>query len=307
MDELSEKNIIKNIFVLYKNNKISSQNSYMFFYIIIIFIVLFIYLMIEYNRQSILLDWNNNRCNPKYMFMAGFIQKDVKDGVQYTYDNFLECTQRSKVISDGIKKVNSTNDNLINTAYDIYNDGMIKKDDIDREIEKLNKDSINNEQKFTNISNTMDLIYTQHQRIYNIMNMYVTRLTFVIKNIYDYIGNVLLYKIYNHKKKMDIDNFHNEIKTEYLNIINGDVNKCYNSYNNNRRNSNYQNLDYKECIDFAANATNRLLALKDKIDKFNTENIIVKQDIEKLCDIFDGNIPQFSNYNCKQIFTNYTE
>jgi hypothetical protein len=296
--ESNVKNIIGNISNIYKYTNYQSQNqgSYIGLFIIIIFILIVIYLLLESIRQTALLDWNNNRCNPRYMFMAGLIQKDKKDGIQYTYDNFLDCTSKSKNIAEGIKMVNNTNNYMIEKVNNIYEDGSLKLDDIKKELDELDKKSIENKDKTTNISNTMDAIYTQHKRIYNIMDMYIKRLTFVINNIYDYVGNILLYKIYGLKTKLNVDEFHTSIKTEYINIMNSDVKKCYEKYKLN---------NYKDAINFAANANNRLLALKAKIDKYITDNSVTKSNIEKVCNMFDAEIPQFADYSCDKIFTNY--
>jgi hypothetical protein len=137
------------------------------------------------------------------------------------------------------------------------------------------------------------------------MDMYIKRILFITTNIYNYVGNIILYKIYGYKKKMDIDTFHQEIKNEYFSILRGDVTKSYNSYKKNIDKPNHNDLDYKECIDYASNATNRLIALKTKIDKFKDKNKPVKTNIDKLCNILKNDTTNFSNYSCDKIYANY--
>ena len=70
-------------------------NSVMIF----IFITLFVFLVYTYckvmqTRETIADDWNNQRCNPKYIPFAGLItHPDDTTAFQYTNDNFQYCVQ----------------------------------------------------------------------------------------------------------------------------------------------------------------------------------------------------------------------
>jgi hypothetical protein len=64
---------------------------------IIIFIVLCITLtfMIQIELTASSLNWEKNKCIPKYMFLSGFIKKDDKLGIlASTEKNFKECVKQ---------------------------------------------------------------------------------------------------------------------------------------------------------------------------------------------------------------------
>jgi hypothetical protein len=305
------KELLNPISEIYKNktNELKSSNSTSYIiFVLIIFIIVIVYFLIEYNRKAILLDWNNNKCNPKYMFISGFIQNDVKDGIQYTYDNFVECINRSEPIKQEVKNYNTQINNLIDDYQDVYSYGIdqSRNETIEKNLER----QMNRHKEYKNdtekILNVMDLIYTQHQRLYNVMDMYINRTIYVVNNIYRYVGNALLYKLYKYKQQMNIDKFHKDIKIEYQNIINSDVTNAYNKYNTTKSQPNPETLDYRDSINKASSATNRLLALKKKIDDFNKSNNVTKEKINQVCTVLHRN-PIFSsdNINCERVFNNY--
>ncbi len=298
--ESTSENVVKTISDIYKNKIITSNNSNSFIYVIIIFIFVFIYLIIEFNRQAILLDWKNNKCNPRYMFISGMIQNEVQDGVQYTYDNFLECTRQNETVSNAIKSVYENTTKLDNNADNAIKNINLMSENLDISMSETNKTSLNNQTNINNISTTMDLLYTQHTKLYNIMKMYIDRTLYIVNNIYDYIANVLYYKLNTYKKELDIDNFNSEIIFEYNNIIDTDVSSCYNYYNNG---------DYYNCIQRAASATDRLNKLKNRVKEYTnntSEKIDKTKKIDKICRLFDdSNISQINTHKCTDIFSNY--
>lgn len=97
MDENTPKNNLNNISKLYENLNYFDQygGSFILFIIItFVFIVAVAYCLIMINSQPIIDDWQNNRCKPYIIPIAGFIThpEGVTAG-EYTAENFTYCTQ----------------------------------------------------------------------------------------------------------------------------------------------------------------------------------------------------------------------
>ena len=62
------------------------------FIIILIFIIIILNLYLKNNVNEAKLNWNVNKCIPKYMFISGFVKKNPNSGILgSTYDNFRSC------------------------------------------------------------------------------------------------------------------------------------------------------------------------------------------------------------------------
>jgi hypothetical protein len=100
MNNISEKDIINSVD---KINKLYDNLSYLDTYgtsvLLFIIITIFVFLIQSYcivmrNAADIKSDWVNQRCNPKVIPFAGFINKpDNKSIVDYTGENFSYCVQ----------------------------------------------------------------------------------------------------------------------------------------------------------------------------------------------------------------------
>ena len=61
--------------------------------VIVIFIVLYYLVLIEFTVSK--LNWEINKCIPKYMFFSGFIQKEENEGILGTINKtFKKCVNR---------------------------------------------------------------------------------------------------------------------------------------------------------------------------------------------------------------------
>lgn len=293
---------IQKISNIYKNNFIENNSTSTLLIVIVAILIFFIviYYFIEINRNSILLDWNNNKCNPKYIFFSGFIQKDNPNKLQYNYDNFLECSiNKSTTIKNALKSIRRTDNNLINDGNNTY---QIEKNNFDTTQSTIDE-KINNEipkitNNVSNISNKMDLLYQQHQRIYNITEMYINRIILLFNNIYKYIANSFQYKLYEYKRNMDIDTFNTDLRSKYITILNTYVSNGFSSYRSKNYENSYNNIN--EAID-------NLDGLIKKINVYNNLHKTDISNIDKLCTIMNTN-DKFVNsgYACNNIFTNYS-
>jgi hypothetical protein len=85
-------------------NKIYDKMTYLDMYgstvVLFICITLFVFFIYTFfqaiqKKQALVDDWTNQRCNPKYIPFAGFINApDGTTAFQYTGENFQFCSQK---------------------------------------------------------------------------------------------------------------------------------------------------------------------------------------------------------------------
>jgi hypothetical protein len=117
-------------------NKLYDKLGYFDLYgnsvIIFIFVTLFVFLVYSYcsimqTKEAIAADWTNQRCNPKNIPFAGYINKpDGKTAFEYTGENFQYCVQNILVSITGyalepLQYMVSALTNIFNMAADAIN------------------------------------------------------------------------------------------------------------------------------------------------------------------------------------------
>lgn len=96
----------------------------MFFILIIILLLVFSYTTIMKNMQPIKDNWAVERCNPKVIPFAGFINKpDGVSSIQYTQDNFNYCMQNilTSITGYALEPLTYTTANLTSLYGEIAN------------------------------------------------------------------------------------------------------------------------------------------------------------------------------------------
>lgn len=62
------------------------------------FILTAMVLYIKVNLNLSTVNWAKSKCNPKYMFISGFIKKNMGDSILSSiYDNFVSCVSTYKI------------------------------------------------------------------------------------------------------------------------------------------------------------------------------------------------------------------
>ena len=65
------------------------------FIILLIVIIFVIYYIIKINLSIANLEWDKNKCVPKYMFVSGFMDNNKDKGIlEYTRRNFDKCIKK---------------------------------------------------------------------------------------------------------------------------------------------------------------------------------------------------------------------
>jgi hypothetical protein len=98
---------------------------------VITFLLLTLFVLFVYTLSRVLLikteiadDWVNQRCNPKYIPFAGFINKPEGKGImEYTNENFNYCVQNTTTSTTGafVSPINSLTDTLTSSFNNLKN------------------------------------------------------------------------------------------------------------------------------------------------------------------------------------------
>lgn len=299
-----DSNKILYISKIYKDHIIhrSSNSKLMIYLVLFAFVILFVYYFIDVNRKNILLDWENNRCNPKYMFISGYIKNDTDNNIQYTYDNFLECTNRNERIKETKKIIHKTDKSMFETIDKLYDIEQTTEnsasDIINSQINDISINYLNVENNKKNVYNKMDLLYDQHKKIYNITEMYINRFIFVIDYIFKYISNVFEYNLYNYKSQFNaaFNRKNTAIRNSYISKI-AQIQLSFDKYNL---------KDFDSAYTSANSALNKLVQLTNDMDEFESNNLSTTNKINNTCDIMKNNSKLVTSTNsCGIIFPNY--
>jgi hypothetical protein len=291
---------------IYKENIIhKTSNSTLIFYLFIfLFIIMFIYFFIDINRKNILLDWENNRCNPKYMFISGYIKNDTDNNIQYTYDNFIDCVNKNEYIQQSKQIIRSTDNKMNDAVNSIYKNEITITDNVSNNNDNLSSNYLLLENNKNIMENKMDLLYDQHKKIYNIMEMYINRTIFVIDYIFKYISNVFQYNLYNYKSQLNRNfiTLNNSTRSSYISTMQI-IQNSFNQYNS----ENYNNAYSKATI--AISTLQNLINDMNNFESDNntTNNTTNKTKIDNICSMMSNNSKLINGRDsCDIIFPNYS-
>ena len=154
-------------------------------FLIFLCIYLYLHIGISISKQ----DWENKKCDPKYLYYSGFIKNEPNmNGIESTIHNFNNC------ISRGYKEaINEYNNDLTN-KYNDYKGEIVYEGDINSYYRKNIKINQNNDEDIIkdlslNISRDSTLTYNTLDNL----GIYVDQLDQIMDYVYQYSKNYLSY------------------------------------------------------------------------------------------------------------------
>ncbi len=199
-------------------------DTYSFNVLIVIgfmFIVFFFYV-----KNNITIDqknWGLQKCNPKYLFYSGYIQKNG-DSSAYdsTVDNFYECTNRvvteysDTMVSKGFQ---NTLDNL-NKKLITFDDQTIAEKEASEKVFQTNVNSISSQfdkmEQDISLNTNDTLLYSNLKSI----GIYMDQLNAIMNYVGQYTKQYLTYRMMDYANKCVIDpNCNNKENDNYAKAI----------------------------------------------------------------------------------------
>ena len=202
-------NTIKDIYKLNKNisniKKVSLNEYTINFFIVFVALAA---LFIMYIKIDLTIDeknWKVNKCNPKYLFFSGYIQKNPNStSIDTTIDNFYDCAQMyTSGLNDSLNlPLNNLHEKIkkkfVSFEKSQMNRAKMKQQDIKTDIDKVTKQITELEKDISfNITENSAYTYTYLKNI----GYYIDHLNGIMDYIRVYIKNYFTYlMLYNANK-----------------------------------------------------------------------------------------------------------
>jgi hypothetical protein len=265
--------------------------------ILLIFVVfsLFGYLYTNAQNKLLQLNWNDQKCNPRYLFFSGFLNPVDKNPWISTEKNFNRCVSKSIYKDPNLSKEIKRNDYYIkkhdNEIKTNLNTGRKAVEDIRQQWEDI-KDKKDMEVEMS--KSDSGSIFEKQGSMHNTVTSTTTQMFNVLQSVLIYIQGILLYKVSTHKETLDIDKKHEYFMAKYETV--------YTKY---KRAFEYlEETNWALSMNSAREAIDDFEKLSIELDEFIGEHMYQIDEISKSCYDLKYNLKDNS---CEKLFPNLTK
>jgi len=302
---------IKNIYSQEENSGAGSS------LLIVIIILIIFYFYLKVSQTQVIIDWKNQKCNPKYMFFSYYMNPvEGQDPYKSTKNNFIQCIKPyiSIVKSKTYKDLNNTTKNITQNTDDLSRYVDIINVDMENKITGWRDDYNKLEKEGKDVNNDASEHYSNENDMFEQIRIYAQRIHDVLYSITFFIQNKLMFQVSENKKNFQIRKYNNKnikISSNNVNFVRHELYVAYaalckNPYNNafkllqeKRKEPNFdpQRTDFSKSINMGYDAIKGFQDLIDIIDEFNRQNSSLLEDTKHKC----NQLQQFG-FNCQEIY-----
>jgi hypothetical protein len=293
--------------------------------LILIIIVIIFYFYLKVSQTQVLLDWKNQKCNPKYMFFSYYMNPvEGQDPYTSTKNNFIQCIKPYLSIkkTQSYKDFKNTTKNIGKNTEDLSKYVDIINHDMENKINHWSDDHKKLDKEGKNLRNEASERYSKEKDMFEQIRIYAQRIHDVLYSITFFVKNKLLYQVSENKRNFNLKNF----KNRGYQINNIDVNalrhELYNRYieifyheyitafdllqlKKKQRDFDPNKTDFSRAINMGYDAIERYQQLIDILDEFNRQNNTLNnsllQDTKYKCDQL-----QKFGFDCKEVYPNWS-
>ena len=264
----------KNIEFIYDNASKKDVDFITPTLVILIVVSLFGYLYTNAQNKLLQLTWNSQKCNPRYVFFSGFLNPMYKDPVKASETNFNRCVATAMYKDPHLTKEIKRNENYIKKNSNEMKENLKKGTDAVEEIhDKWDemKDKLDMEVQM--LKSDAGGIFEKQGYMHNEFAGKVMQIFNVLKAVMVYIQGILLYRVSQNKRTLDINKRHEDYMNRY------DAN--YRKYK-----QAFEFLDKEEwnkSMNTARDAINEFNAMNLELSEFMRDNEFRMTDINKNC------------------------
>lgn len=316
---------IQSIIKVYKGKE---EESDLFGTLILIIIVLVImgYFYFKVTQTQILLDWQNQRCNPKYIFFSYYLNPvEGQDPYTSIKNNFMQCikpftsildTKEYRDFKNTTDTISKTSDSVSRYVDNINTDMQSKVMGWKKQYNKLDENA-------NKVDDGLDEQYLQQKNAFNQVRIYAQRIHDILYAITTYIKNKLIFKVsenrkifklQNNKKNYNIpNNSINGIKdylyNNYWNISNNEYREAFDLLQQKKGQPNFspEITDFSRCMNKADEAIRKYKELIEIMDEFDLQNgpnqdpdnSLLHDTVKKCNQLYEF------GFNCKEILPNW--
>lgn len=285
----------ENIKDIYKQTKSKGVDYIGTILLVLVIFSAFGYLYTNAQKKLLHLNWNDQKCNPRYLFFSGLLNPLDKNPWISTENNFNRCVSKSIYKDPILTKEIKRNDYYIKRHdKEIKNNlktGMSALDTIHQKWEDI-KEKKDIEVQGSN--SDAGGIFEKQGSMHNTITENTTQMFQVLKSVIIYIQGILLYQVSQQKQELDIDKRHESFMERYETI--------YQKYK--------KAFDYLDesnwtlSMNTAREAINDFENLNLELDEIIGDNLYQIADISKSCYHLKYNLDDNS---CEKIFPNITK
>jgi len=314
---------IKSVIKVYKGREEESDLFGTLIFIFVIVVIIF-YFYFKVSQTQILLDWQNQRCNPKYIFFSYYLNP-VEGQNPYTSiaNNFMQCikpytsildTKEYKDFSNTTKTITKTADSVSNYVNDM---------DIDAQKKIMGWRSTYNsvDKKANSIDDSSDEKYKEQKDVLIQIRIYAQRIHDILYSITSYVKNKLLFRVSENKKRFklngnnklpnnDINSFKDYLYGNYWAISNNEYRRAFDllQQKKSRANFSHELTDFSISMNQADVAIKKYAELIQMMDDFDRQNGPRESPKDSL--LYDtikscNNLIEY-DYNCQDILPNWS-
>ena len=261
--------------LIYEKNK-SSGHSDTLTPLLVLFIIISIFasLYTTVQKKLIHVTFDEQKCNPRYLFFSGFLNPLDKNPWATTLSNFQKCVSNNMYKDPKLTKEIKQNEYLIRKNNKDMNNSFKYGKNIISDIKDDWTDVIVKKQdELDDISAQKDKIFEEQGFLYKEVANKTAQLFKVIQSMIIYIEGVIQVKMSSHKSDLDIDSLHNSFMEKYK-----DTHKIYEKA--------YENLDkenWKGSINHARNAIANYKDMTKELDEYMKNNAHLVYSITEGC------------------------
>jgi hypothetical protein len=317
---------IQSIIKVYKGKEEESDIFGTLILILIVLVIIF-YFYFKVTQTQILLDWKNQRCNPKYIFFSHYLNPvEGQDPYKRIKNNFIQCIKPyiSIVNTKEYKDFKNTTENISKTANSLSKDVDTIDEDMKTKVKGWSNEYDKVEEKANIVDNDSDDKYGEQKEAYNQIRIYAQRIHDILFAITTFVKNKLLFNVSENKINFKITNNNNKVYNvpnnnidgirvylydNYWSICNNEYKDAFNLLQQKKARGNFspEMTDFSISINKADEAIKKYKELIDFIDEFDRQNA-PKDDPKKslLYDTINSCNKLYEyNYNCEEILPNW--
>jgi hypothetical protein len=263
-------------------------------FIILVF-SLFSHLYTTVQKKLLQANWDEQKCNPRYLFFSGFLNPLDKNPWSTSLSNFQKCVANNIYKDKALTKDINQNRNYIKkTNIDLNKTKETSKKIIHEINEKWTNILENKQTDLNELSMDKNELFEQQGTLYKEVAKKSVQLFNVIKSVIVYIQGILVYKVSNYKEKLNIDKVHSDFMTKYqLN---------YEKYK--RAYESLDNRDWFDAINTARDAIKTYNDMTKEVDDFMATNAHMIFSITESCYQLKYNM---GNDTCNTVLPNLNQ
>ena len=317
---------IESIIKVYKSRE-EESNIFGTSILIFIILVIFFYFYFKVTQTQILLDWQNQRCNPKYIFFSYYLNPvEGQDPYNSIKNNFMQCIKPFTTITKtkDYKDFKNTTDNISKTTDSLSKYVKTIDTDMKDKLSGWKKDYTDIDISANEIDDASDKKYTEQKEAYNQVRIYAQRIHDVLYAITTYVKNKLLFRVSENKRNFkimsnnnieynvpnnNINGIREYLYDTYWNISNNEYKQAFDLLQQKKREPNYKPelTDFSVSMNKADEAIKKYRYLIDFIDEFERQN--GPRDDPSASLLYDTinscNKLNEYNYDCQDILPNW--